>query len=365
MASSEDEKISQIWRDNKNVSAFSGADIFKKQNPDLVSGAKLLSTHLPSIPTYQKFRIAKKPRAYNPYFVYTKRKIIQSDLLHMQHPPSIIKKNEGYAYILVIQDIFSRKIWARPLKTKAATEVVTNIDNILKEMEPFENKARFVIDRGTEYLNKLVRRVLKKYKLTISHPSDGHASHVERSILSLQRVLYQQMHAANNSLNWISKLPSAVKIMNGRYHRIIKMTPNNAEQDQNANKVNEAMSIYRLKAFRKKKLVKKLNKGDHVRIHKWKNKFSRGYQQNFSTEVFKIDKILDHLPITMYTLKDLKDETITGNFYAEELSIVKGKVYIIDKVLEEKTMKGKKWFLVRWEGFPEKFNSWVKKEDLE
>jgi len=328
MASSEDEKISQIWRDNKNVSAFSGADIFKKQNPDLVSGAKLLSTHLPSIPTYQKFRIAKKPRAYNPYFVYTKRKIIQSDLLHMQHPPSIIKKNEGYAYILVIQDIFSRKIWARPLKTKAATEVVTNIDNILKEMEPFENKARFVIDRGTEYLNKLVRRVLKKYKLTISHPSDGHASHVERSILSLQR-------------------------------------PNNAEQDQNANKVNEAMSIYRLKAFRKRKLVKKLNKGDHVRIHKWKNKFSRGYQQNFSTEVFKIDKILDHLPITMYTLKDLKDETITGNFYAEELSIVKGKVYIIDKVLEEKTMKGKKWFLVRWEGFPEKFNSWVKKEDLE
>lgn len=359
------EKVLQTWLDDKNPAAFSGADIFKKQNASLASKNDLLSKDLPSIPTYQKFRAAKKPRTYNPYFVYTKRKIIQSDLLHMQHPKNIIKANKGYAYILVIQDIFTRKIWVAPLKTKGANEVVSEIDKILNVLKPFKKNARFVIDRGTEYLNKSVRQILAKYGLVISHPSDGHASHVERSILSLQRILYQQMHAANNTLKWVDKVSKAVNIMNGRYHRIIRMSPNAAEEKKNADKVNEAMSLYRQKAFKKKRHVKTLNLGDHVRVHKWKNKFSRGYQQNFSTEVFKISKILNHLPVTMYTLKDLKDETIKGNFYPEELSLVKGEVYIVEKIVREKMVNRKKWFFVKWEGFPEEYNSWVKKEDLQ
>ena len=37
--------------------------------------------------------------------------------------------------------------------------------------------------------------------------------------------------------------------MNNRYHRIIKMSPNEAEMDINKNKVNEAMAIYRHKAI--------------------------------------------------------------------------------------------------------------------
>ena len=64
---------------------------------------------------------------------------------------------------------------------------------ILTEMSPFDSKARFIIDRGTEYLNREVRRTLNNFGLTISHPSDGHASHVERANLSLQRLLYQRM----------------------------------------------------------------------------------------------------------------------------------------------------------------------------
>ena len=46
---------------------------------------------LPSIPTYQKYRTAKKPRIYNPYFVRTKRKVFQSDLLFMRNPTAIDK----------------------------------------------------------------------------------------------------------------------------------------------------------------------------------------------------------------------------------------------------------------------------------
>ena len=55
-------------------------------------------------------------------------------------------------------------------------------------------------------------------------------------------------------------LSNAVKIMNSRRHRIIRMSPNDAELPENADKVNNAMSLYRHKAFRKEQLKNHLKK---------------------------------------------------------------------------------------------------------
>ena len=100
--------------------------------------------------------------------------------------------------------------------------------------------------------------------------------------------------------------------------------------------VNELMSIYRQKAFetqrKRRKLPPKLKVNDLVRIQKFKNKFSRGYEKNFTTEVFIISKVLSHLPIRMYTISDLNDNHICGKFYAEELSPVTGNIFNVEKV---------------------------------
>ena len=358
--------VQKLWTESKSPASFGGVNIFKKHNPELKN--KVINNELASIPVYQKFKTYKRPKAYNPYFVYSKRKVLQSDLLHMLHPEGIKKKNKGFAYILVVQDIFSRKIWTAPLKDKKAESVVPELKNILAKMKPFRKGAYLVIDRGTEYLNKQVKNLLDKHKLKIVHSSDSHASYVERSILSLQRLLYRQMSQNNQTQKWLEFLPKAESIMNKRYHRIIRMSPNEAEKTENKIKVNEAMSIYRQKAInkgmKKKRLKRRFNVGDNVRIHKWKNKFSRGYNQSFTTEIFKVVKILDHLPVTMYTLSDLNDEKIKGNFYPEEMSLVTGDIFIVEKVLREKTENKSKWVFVKWEGYPESENSWIKKEDL-
>ena len=101
------------------------------------------------------------------------------------------------------------------------------------------------------------------------------------------------------------------------------MSPNEAEKKNNETQVNEAMSIFWQKAFetkrKRRKLPPKFKVNDLVRIQKLKNKFSRGYEKNFTTEVIIISKVLSHLPIRMYTVSDLNDNHICGNFYAEEL----------------------------------------------
>ena len=67
-----------------------------------------------------------------------------------------------------------------------------------------------------------------------------------------------------------------------------------------------------------------------------------GHEKNFTTEVFIMSKVLSHRPIQMYTVSDLNDNHIRGNFYAEELSPATRNIFTVEKVLKRKTEKNKK-----------------------
>lgn len=358
------EELKKLWKTGEHVGSFSGANTF---NRSLEHGRRNLIKQevFPHLLTYQKFRVAKRPKVYNPYFVYQLRTIIQSDLIFMDQPKDMINENNGFKYILIVQDIFSRKIWTQALKTKKALEVKEKLNDILEQMSPFRKEARFIIDRGTEYLNESVKKVLRKFSLSITHPSDGHAAHVERANLSLQRILFQYMNE-QSTRKWVDFLDRAVKNMNNRYHRIIKMSPEEAENPDMQNKVNEAMAIYQQKAFgeKRKRNKKTFKVGDMVRIQRYKNVFNRGYQPTFTDEVFKISKVLDHLPITMYALTEWDGGKIEGNFYPEELTLVKGNIFKVEKIIKKMKKKGVPSAFVKWEGFDKKYNSWIPLTDL-
>lgn len=55
------------------------------------------------------------------------------------------------------------------------------------------------------------------------------------------------------------------------------------------------------------------------------------------------------------------DEDIDGVFYEEELQKVTNlkNIYDFDKILKTRTVKGEKQYFISWDGYPEKFNSWV------
>ena len=84
-------------------------------------------------------------------------------------------------------------------------------------------------------------------------------------------------------------------------------------------------------------------------IQHWKNKFASEYDRNFTTEVFIVTKIVNHLPITIYTVKDTDKNKIQGNFYANELSSLKDIIFIVEKVVMKKIINGKEYGLVKWD----------------
>ena len=51
--------------------------------------------------------------------------------------------------------------------------------------------------------------------------------------------------------------------------------------------------------------------------------FAKGGEHNFSTEIFRIAKVIEGRPRTVYELEDLNTTPIEGQFYQEELTPVR------------------------------------------
>jgi hypothetical protein len=168
-----------------------------------------------------------------------------------------------------------------------------------------------------------------------------------------------------DSKKYIDVLDEFLISYNNTYHRSIKRTPNQV------NKADEAeiflnLYKYRIEDGNKELINLKFEIGNKVRICKIKKTFEKGYLPNFTIEIFIIDKILPSHPPT-YIIKDLLGEEIEGTFYETELQKVLEDVepvYRIEKIIQKKKVKNNTKYLVKWLGYPDKFNSWIEEKDL-
>lgn len=260
-------------------------------------------------------------------------------------------ENNGFKYLLTAIDIFSKKAFARPLKNKTAAEVTKAMSSVIEEIgTPPKN---IHSDQGKEFFNKDFQKLMRKHKInfynTFTHLK---ASICERFNRTLKNNMWK-MFSLNGNYKWVKKLPMLIKNYNSSFHRTIKMRPNDVTKEVEQELLN---SVYKnvLRKHKNRFLV-----GDHVRISKYKGVFRKGYEPNWSTEIFLIDSLLSTSPIS-YTLRDLTGTIISGAFYEPELQKVKFKdVYLVEKVLRK---KGGKQF-VKWLGFDDSHNSWVNKDN--
>ncbi|XP_069102146.1 uncharacterized protein [Argopecten irradians] len=93
----------------------------------------------------------------------------------------------------------------------------------------------------------------------------------------------------------------------------------------------------------------------------------RSYQEQWTTELFKISQRFRQQGIPMYTVKDFQDKSIEGTFYQSELQKVQkeeDELWKISKVLKKRKRNGKIEYLVQFEGWPKQFNQYVPEEEI-
>ena len=112
----------------------------------------------------------------------------------------------------------------------------------------------------------------------------------------------------------------------------------------------------------------KFKLGDKVKISHIKKTFDREYSEKWSGEIFTVVERKRNQNIPMYKLKDYNNEVIESYFYEPELQLAymdSNVVYKIEEILKKRKRHGIPDVLVKWKGWPVKFNSWILESDLQ
>jgi len=222
--------------------------------------------------------------------------------------------NDGYQYIFMCIDLFSRYAWAVPMKDKTTTEAWHVFSEILKSGR---KPKKIWADQGGEFHSDYWEKRLKDIGVKLYYTGSGtKAVMVERLNKTIKTWMWAEFSYYDDVKKWIDLLPKLIDRYNKRVHSAIGMTPNEA---------------VKLKKSKLKALEEKQYKGtlgavgepkykvlDYVRISKTKGKFEKGYTEKWSREIYKIVAIDLNKPIK-YHLVDEDDEPVKGSFYESEV----------------------------------------------
>lgn len=158
-----------------------------------------------------------------------------------------------------------------------------------------------------------------------------------------------KLFTLRGSYKYVDKFHEMMKEYNNNFHRSIQMKPADVTKEDEENLlilVNGDQNYMHRTKF-------KINQ--FVRVSRFKGVFEKGYTPNWGTEIFKIVKVNKLIPET-YILQSYDGEILKGQFYRQELQLVKHpEGYLIEKVLRK---KGNKSF-VKFLGFDNTHNDWV------
>ena len=152
----------------------------------------------------------------------------------------------------------------------------------------------------------------------------------------------------------IHRRPSGLVALVQHPHRSIGMAPSQVSA-QNQEKLWQRLYGHDGKG------VPKLRVSDRVRVSKYKGKFDKDYAANWSEEMFTMHEVHPSDP-PVYRLRDDLGEVLDGTFYKLELqkvSVPADKVYRVESVLQRRKVGRRAEALVKWFGYPSKFNSWI------
>jgi len=288
-----------------------GIDVFykklKEKYPDLQNTKKQVSDIIKNIELYQEF---KTPEVKTPLQVYANEDgQYMADLIFI---PKHKTANKGYGIILTIVNMNSRKAYAIPMKSKA--DVPTVFGEWVEKVTP--KITTLQTDKGTEFLNKAMKTIYKKYD--ISHYTSSEDNHnqlgmIERFNRTLKAKFTRLFHSRGKN-EWLNYLDDVIDNYNNTPHSSLKF---NLENGGTINKsplqiTGEDMIILRVLARNsnfKEMDEENLNVGDFVRILKQKSQFEKE-GSTYSKEIYIIKEQRNF----SYVLEDLNGELKRGEF---------------------------------------------------
>ena len=178
-----------------------------------------------------------------------------ANLISFVSRPAKDKDGNLYTHILLVQDIFSRYLYARALKTVMQTR--SAFEDILDESENRMSDADYMTpaevntDAATEFTSEQFQSMLRRRNIThrVKAKEDLNAiATLDAAIQNIKKALARRMGTLDS--DWLKELDATIKGYNNSYHESIKTEPNDisdhdifALKKQNAFKAQETSDV--------------------------------------------------------------------------------------------------------------------------
>ena len=184
--------------------------------------------------------------------------------------------------------------------------------------------------------------------------SSSKAATAERSIRTLRSAFARYWEASGNR-RWVDYLPIFLRKYNDTPSTVTKQRP-----------IDMAVDVFALpkqpkttKGLPRDKRVHPV--GTLVRLSKEKGIFDKEYIGNYSREVFRVARIKTiqgTRPLLL--LEDMEGEPILGGLYMDDVTPVEwdGKMEV-ETILAQRRRQKKLQYLIKFKGWPPKFNVWL------
>lgn len=301
--------------------------------PPFVSGSlltnkKFLQKNVPTTPenaenfireqnVYTLYRSAKRKFPRNHYRITYMNELWEIDLLDMT---ALAEHNNGYKYLLVVVDAFSKFAWVRPMRTKTASEAIKQFSDIITQSK---QKPRVLqSDRGGELTGHTFTRFLTHKNIKHQFPTTTLPAKCA-IVENLNRILRQiitRFLFVHNTKRYIHVLQQLVDGYNNTPQSRTKFAPAKI----NASNAVQVYHNTHLAHRKQKTLLSRFRVGDFVRVIEKQKTFKKPtFTPQWSKEIFRVVKII-HKQFPTYAIASLDGQPIKGHLYGDELQ----KIYV-------------------------------------
>ncbi len=364
-----DDYLSSIYNNVKKPGSFLGVeklyDAVKAErvyNVTYDEITKWLQKHEP----YSLNRAVRRVSYRNAVLVSGLDDQFEADLADLSNA-SYVEANNGVKYLLVVIDVFSRYLWVEALTNKHAKTIIAAFEKIFKTSKRKPKRLR--TDRGSEFTAKSVQKFMKGQNIhQIFTSNEVQANYAERVIKTLKSKIYRYV-VHENTFEYTKVLQNMVDSYNNTWHHGIR------ERPKNVNKSNEGRLWWQmywpdtafLKELKRNRKYK-FEVGDKVRMTLRRQAFQKEYDVRWTGEIFIIVKRFKRDGTTpLYKLNDYENDPVLGTFYENELqkvNVTNDSLFVVEKILERKTVKKVPYIKVKYRYWPNKFNRWMKQSEL-
>ena len=130
--------------------------------------------------------------------------------------------NDGYTFLLVCIDTFSKYVWICPLKKKTGKATVKAFTTIVSNDERSPKNLHY--DQGTEFTNRVQQLLKSMTSNGYEAVNDTKAAILERVTRTLKNKMYRYFKA-EHMFRYMEVLQDLVESYNNTYHPSIGMKP--------------------------------------------------------------------------------------------------------------------------------------------